>query len=79
MKYTIPALVELPASVTMPNYTWEQLATVTARLETLRGERKLARDVGNFRLRDQLDTQIEHLLERRDRLIAELAKDSSKQ
>jgi hypothetical protein len=62
----------------MAEHTWDLLAAVTARIEKVRSERMTARYMGNLQLRDQFHTEIEDLLERRERLIDELSRDTSK-
>lgn len=62
----------------MSDDTWDQLAAMTARIEKLRGDRKIARYVGNLELRDEIHSEIEDLLGRRERLIDELSKDASR-
>jgi hypothetical protein len=57
----------------MSDDTWDELAVLTARLETISSDRTVARRIGNAQLREQLHAQILDLRNRRDRLIDRLS------
>jgi hypothetical protein len=57
----------------MPEIPWDELTALTTRLEKLCGDRMTARCIGSDQLRDQFQTQIDDLRERRKRLIDRLS------
>jgi hypothetical protein len=69
-------LSRLEWGVAMTDDTWDLLASLTARIEKVRGERMAARFIGNLQLRDRFHIEIEDLLERRERLIDELTRET---
>jgi hypothetical protein len=58
-------------------HIWDELATVTAALEKLRSDRKIAHRAHDRRLKDQIHIKFDELLERRDRLISKIAENSA--
>jgi hypothetical protein len=62
----------------MSDYTWDELAALTARLEKLSDDRTVARYIGNAQLKAQFRAEIDDLRDHRERLIDRLSGHHSK-